>query len=128
MSKIQKRILLVDDEKDIVELLREEFEDFSYKTTPAFSGREAIKCLTVSQFDIVLSDFKMSDGNGLDLLNFVNTIEKKIRPLFFFLSGYSHVPKNQLIQAGALNVFSKPFDIIDVIKNIEKNMIDHGRS
>ncbi len=115
-----KKILIVDDEEDIVELLAEEFEDCGYNVTTGNSVNQAIACLQKDEFDLILSDFRMPDGNGMDLLTYVNSMESGIRPKFFFLSGYSDIPQEELIKAGALHFFTKPFQLEEIITQIEE--------
>lgn len=113
------KILIVDDEVDIVELLAEEFEEDGHEVFQASSGNKAISILENNQdIKVVLSDYRMPDGNGLDLLNFVNTIEEKNRPGFFFLSGFSDLSVDELISAGALAFFTKPFNVPKLMESI----------
>ncbi len=110
-------VLIVDDEPDILELMEEEFKYCGYKTLTAICGNDAIKVLEGQKVDIVVSDFKMPNGNGMAVLTHV--VKMKDRPTFFFVSGQADVSMEDAINAGAKKFFSKPFDLDELIKDIE---------
>jgi DNA-binding NtrC family response regulator len=117
-----KKILIIDDEPDILELLVEEFKFHGYDVLSAACGNEAIEILKNERFDVIVSDYKMPNGNGMAVLKFVSTLEKK--PFFFFISGQSDTSVEECILAGARHFFSKPFDLELLIKQIEKYLFE----
>jgi len=110
-------VLIVDDEPDILELMEEEFKYCGYQTLSAICGKDAIKLLDTKKIDIVVSDYKMPNGNGMAVLSHVNKMSKK--PYFFFVSGQADVSIEDAVRAGAKRFFSKPFDLDELIKEIE---------
>ena len=110
-------VLIVDDEPDILELMEEEFRYCGYQTLTAICGNEAIKLLESEKIDIVVSDYKMPNGNGMAVLSHVNQMKNK--PVFFFVSGQADVSTSDAVKAGAKKFFSKPFDLDDLIREIE---------
>ena len=112
-----KKILLVDDEPDILELIAEILVERGHEIEVARSGNEAIGKLKSLKFDVVLSDYKMSNGNGMSVLNFVNTL--KIRPIFFLLSAQADESRATYLAKGAQFVIDKPFDLDELIEKIE---------
>lgn len=115
-------VLIVDDEPDIVELMDEEFRFHGYDTLTALCGNDAIKILEKHNVDFVVSDFKMPNGNGMLVLSYVN--QMKNRPIFFFVSGQADVSAEDALHAGAKKFFSKPFDLDDLIKDIEMQLAE----
>lgn len=113
-------VLIVDDEPDILELMEEEFRYCGYQTVTAVCGNDAIKLLDKQHIDIVVSDYKMPNGNGMAVLSHVNNMKKK--PIFFFVSGQADVSTEDAIRAGARKFFSKPFDLDELIKEIEQDI------
>lgn len=111
-------VLIIDDEPDILELMEEEFRYCGYTTLTAMSGNDAVAILEKSHVDIVVSDYKMPNGNGMVVLDYVNKIEKN-RPLFYFVSGQADVSIEDAIKAGAKKFFTKPFDLDELIQQIE---------
>lgn len=113
-------VLIVDDEPDILELMEEEFRYCGYQTLTAVCGNDAIKILDSKHIDIVVSDYKMPNGNGMAVLSHVNKMDKK--PVFFFVSGQADVSTEDALRAGAKKFFSKPFDLDELIKEIEQEL------
>lgn len=113
------KILIVDDDTDIVELMEEELQLVGHDTYKAFSGNEAITLLKNQNVDVIISDFKMPNGSGMDLLNFVNRHMPK-KPDFYFLSGQTDVTLAEMKQAGAKQLFVKPLNISELIMAISE--------
>jgi signal transduction histidine kinase/DNA-binding response OmpR family regulator len=68
MSARRTRILLVDDERDWLDLLREAFADEGFDVSTAASGWEALELVEHEAFDVVLSDLRLPGPNGIELL------------------------------------------------------------
>ena len=117
VAKKNLTVLIVDDEPDILELMEEEFKYCGYSTLTAVCGNDAVKILNDKPVDIVVSDYKMPNGNGMVVLDAVNKLKK--RPEFFFVSGQADVSVEDCLKAGAKKFFSKPFDLDELIKEIE---------
>lgn len=120
------KILIVDDEMDILELMAEEFQLKGHEVTLAQSGNEAVSILKIKSFDVVVSDFKMPDGNGMTVLDFVNSLNP--RPVFYFVSGQADISVAECIKAGAREFFSKPFDLDQLILKVEFSLAFGNRS
>ena len=101
-KRLGLKILIVDDEPDILELIAEEFNHHGHVVSIASSGNEAIEFLKKGKFDFVVSDFKMPNGSGLDILNFVNLMD--VKPIFFFGFLISPAIKVTLFQASLLKI------------------------
>ena len=65
---MSSRILVVDDERSILDFLRLLLEEGGYEVTTAESMKAGRKLFVEDNFDLVLCDIIMPDGNGLDLL------------------------------------------------------------
>lgn len=111
-------ILLVDDEIDILELITIELEFSGFGVTVAESGNEAIEMLKSKKFDAVISAFKMSNGDGVEILVFIKTL--MARPLFIFISGQSDLTENECLMLGADKFIHKPFDTFHVACELRK--------
>lgn len=119
------KVLIVDDEPDILELMEEEFKYCGFDTLTAICGNDAVKVLADSTIDIVVSDYKMPNGNGMTVLSHVNKMNKK--PYFYFVSGQADVSVEDALSAGARKFFSKPFDLDELIKEIETDLKQNGK-
>jgi DNA-binding NtrC family response regulator len=124
-NKNELIVLIVDDEPDILELMEEEFKYCGFTTITAICGNDALKILGEKKVNIIVSDYKMPNGNGMSVLNFVNKMDAK--PYFYFVSGQADVSVEDAISAGARKFFSKPFDLDELIKEIENDLKSLGK-
>jgi DNA-binding response OmpR family regulator len=63
-----KNILVVDDEENIRELYKEEFEEMGYAVTLVPDGAQALKVMDTAKFDLVTLDMRMPDMDGIEAL------------------------------------------------------------
>lgn len=114
------KVLVADDEPDILELICEELSHRGHSCYLAGSGNFAIDLLKKdTSIDVIISDYKMPDGNGMAILDYIRT-SMKHPPLFFFVSGQADVSIEECLKKGAKGFISKPFDIDGLITEIEK--------
>lgn len=105
---MKKKILIVDDETGIVDMLKSYFEIQSFHVYTAYNGIEALKQVTRNP-DLVLLDINMPDMDGL-------TIREKIRdhiscPILFLTARIETADKIKGFQAGGDDYIVKPFDL-----------------
>ena len=105
---MNNKILIVDDEKGVVNMLKSYFEMNSYQVCIAYNGTDALKQAAWNP-DIVLLDINMPDMDGL-------TVCEKIRsyiscPIIFLTARIETADKIKGFQAGADDYVAKPFDI-----------------
>jgi CheY-like chemotaxis protein len=73
------RLLIVDDEKNIRSHLVTFFESCGYEVRSAESGRQALELLEASPADVVLTDYRMAELNGLELLRISSATRLTLR-------------------------------------------------
>ena len=110
------KLLIVDDETSIADLFAEVFEMEGYECKCAYSGNKAIGLLKEQQFDLVISDVKMGDGDGPSLLQYIQ--ENKLNTPLLFITGHSEFTEKELKTKGALRVFYKPLDLEQFVREI----------
>lgn len=114
-----KNILIVDDELSVRESLEKVLSRAGYTTKTAGSGNDAIKILHKKQTDIILSDLKMPDGDGLDLLREVRKAYPYIEVIL--LTGYGTIEKAvEAMKEGAYDFITKPFKKAVILSTIER--------
>lgn len=108
---MDRTIVIVDDEPDIRTALAFYLESLDhFKIYQASSGNEALSLLSKTDVDLVISDIRMPQGDGLFLIEQLkDKIAKGLK--FIFMTGYSDLSKKQAIQLGAQEIFHKPFDL-----------------
>jgi CheY-like chemotaxis protein len=84
---MDKSILIVEDNPNMSSLLEEMLEVFDYKSVRAESGQEALKKMETEDFAMVITDLKMPNMTGLELLKNIKNKDPKIPVVL--ISGYS---------------------------------------
>jgi DNA-binding NtrC family response regulator len=113
-------ILLIDDEPSIVEALAMILDDQGYETISASCGRDGINHASQRSFDITITDLRLPDMSGLDVLNAIR--ERNGDTCVIVITAHS-TPEMvcELKASGAIDVLKKPFmpsDLLDLIRSI----------
>jgi len=77
------KILLVDDEPDILKLIGERLKKWGYGVSLAATGKEAVDIVKTDNPDIVILDYMMPDMDGIATLQEIRKIDKKVRVIMF---------------------------------------------
>jgi DNA-binding NtrC family response regulator len=107
-------ILFVDDDTTILSLVEEYLTAFNYKISVVDNGLKALELIKDKDFDVVFTDFKMPEINGLELL----AVIKEYRPLTEVIIVTGHGTMESAVQAmkyGSYDYIQKPFKL-DVLK------------
>jgi DNA-binding NtrC family response regulator len=107
-------ILFVDDDKMILELVKEYLTAFDYRISTVDNGLEALELIKEKDFDVVFTDFRMPDIDGLELL----AVIKEYRPETEVIIVTGHGTMESAVKAmkyGSYDYIQKPFKL-DVLK------------
>ena len=119
MSKIPK-ILVVDDDPDIVEILRYNLSLGGYDVKSAFNGKEAIKKAKIFLPEIILLDVMMPEMDGIEACSLIKEIPSLLNTRIIFLSARSEdYTQLSAFDAGADDYISKPVKPKILLKKIE---------
>lgn len=105
-----KKILIADDEKNMIWALKKAFKNEEYKIITASNGIEAVEKATSHTPELVLLDFKMPKLNGLEALKKIRKIDPKISIIMMTAHGTME-SAIEAMKNGAIDYISKPFDI-----------------
>ena len=108
--------LVVDDEPDIRELLEITLGRMNINTRSAANLQEALKLLEAEKFDICLTDMRLPDGNGIDLVRHIQQQELNLPTAVITAYGSMDTAVDAL-KAGAFDFVSKPVDLT-VLRNL----------
>ncbi len=124
-----ENVMVVDDEKDIVELMSETLTLWGYNPITAMNGEEALEKFKQTPVDLVITDLKLPRMDGVQLLDKIKSINEKTEVILF--TGYPEV--NSAIDAmknGAFDYLIKPVDLselkLKIARALEKKSL--GRS
>lgn len=122
-----QRILIVDDERDIAELISDTLIDEGYDTVIKTSGEEALNEIeTNPSFDLILLDIMMPGMSGTELCNKVR--DKVKCPIIFVSAKSSTVDKLLGFELGADDYIAKPFDIYELVARVKAHLRREDRS
>src|SRR5689334_11545306 len=111
-------ILLVDDEPSLRGLIGIDFKQNGFQVIEANSGHESLDILKKSKVDIILSDVRMPNGDGLELLDKTKELFADL-PVFIFITAYATLSLEEVYEKGVDAVFPKPFKrkaLMDAVK------------
>ena len=105
------RVLVVDDEKPIANLIRMNLVRQGYECVCAYDGQQALDELEKQEFDLVLLDIMLPEYDGYDLLAFIRPLNIPV----IFLTAKSDVnDRVKGLKLGAEDYIIKPFDIVEL--------------
>jgi CheY-like chemotaxis protein len=113
----KKKILLVDDEPNFVELIRHRLQVNGYEVVAAADGKEALDILKEEKFDAVLLDILMPQMDGLTTLKLLRKHDKHL-PVFMLTAHSDREQFRQANQLGASGFIMKTSDLQKEIANI----------
>lgn len=118
-------LLLIDDEPQVVDLLRDFFEEQGYSVMSALNGRDAVVLASLTRPDAVLLDIRMPEMQGPDVLRDLLALDPSIRVVM--LSGADDEDlARDLLKAGAFDYVRKPF-MFDHLDSVVRAAVLLGR-
>ena len=113
------KVLVVDDEEDVVEVIQDRLEAYGFTVVTAGTGLEALKKLSVERFDGVFLDVKMPEMGGIEALEEIRRRDRKI-PVIIITSSSPREAAIEAIAKGANEYVLKPFEWEELKAKIEK--------
>jgi two-component system response regulator (stage 0 sporulation protein F) len=118
-----RKILVVDDEPDLREILKDELTFEGALVSEAKNGKEALEMLKNEAFEAVLSDIRMPGGDGVGLLKDVRSLELDHIKMFL-LTGFADIKNYEAYHFGADGFFTKPFHLDVLRESLEKQFLE----
>jgi DNA-binding response OmpR family regulator len=115
-----KKIMVVDNEPDIVDLTRTVLELGGYNVIAAHSGEECLRLLEKEKVDLVLLDIMMPGMSGWDVFNRINKKSTDVKVAFMSVLEISDKRKQVLLEEGLADYIMKPFDKDSLLNRVDK--------
>ncbi len=115
------RILLVDDAREALDVLVELLQGLGYDIETASTGEEAMALLATHEFELVLTDIRLPEATGLDVMRFAKTRDPEIC-VIVVTGSVSVATAVDALRHGAYDYVQKPFDLWDVSQIIAKGI------
>jgi two-component system, NtrC family, response regulator len=118
---VQTRILIVDDDENIIKTIATILKDQDYSIDTATTGREAISKTQKNLYDLMLIDIRLPDMEGVDLLNKINDTVPKIRKII--MTGFPTLQNAvTAVNTGADAYIIKPFNVEKMLAVIKEQI------
>ena len=119
-----KKIMVVDNEPDIVDLTRTVLELGGYSVIPSYSGEECLRKLEKETVDLVLLDIMMPGLSGWDVFNRIKKRRSDVKVAFMSVLEISDKRKQVLLDEGLADYIMKPFDKETLLKKVDNILKD----
>ena len=118
---MEERILIVDDEKMIYSILARRLAKEGYSCTMANDGREALGYFYKNNFSLIISDIRMPEMDGLELLRSVRAVRPNM--MVIMMTAYPEIDMAvEAIRLGATDFLIKPVDLELVVFSVKKTL------
>lgn len=119
------RILVVEDEKPISDLIRMNLQKAGYACDCVFDGMAAADVLDKEHYDLILLDVMLPNVNGYELMNYIVPLEI---PVIFLTAKASVTDRVKGLRLGADDYLTKPFEIIELLARVESVLRRYHKS
>ncbi|GAB4344271.1 MAG: hypothetical protein Kow0099_23570 [Candidatus Abyssubacteria bacterium] len=124
---IRESILLVDDDLEFRKAMKRTFERSGYDITVAADGQEALDLLDTQDFDLIITDLRMPNVNGIQLMEEIR--KRKINVPVIFITAFGEVESYMdLMNMGAFDYINKPVKGQDILTVARKALESYGDS
>ena len=120
---MEKKILIVDDEKPIVDILKFNLEKEGYKTIEAYDGEQAVELAFESKPDLIILDVMLPKMDGFSVCKKIR--QKLTCPVIMLTAKEEVVDKIIGLELGADDYMTKPFSIRELTARIKANLRKH---
>lgn len=118
-------ILLVDDDPEMTRLIQAELGRLEFDVIPANSGAEGLQGLRDHPVDVVVTDLRMPDLDGMELLRAAVDLRPEAKVIMITAFG-SIASALEAMRAGAFDCLSKPFELDELVLAVQKALEDAG--
>lgn len=110
------KILIVDDEKPICDLIDLNLTASGYHCTAVLDGIEAVRIIEQENFDLILLDVMLPGVNGYDIMEYIRPMGI---PVIFITAKYEVRDRVKGLKLGADDYLVKPFDVVELVARVE---------
>lgn len=123
-TESKKRVLIVDDDKEVCDTLKDELTQFGLEVYTAYNGADAFDIFYEKGVDLIVSDYKMPNLDGVEFLE--ELVNRKLEVPVILMTGFSEEEENLKIRPGVRKVLIKPFTCRDLFESINSILQKEG--
>lgn len=113
-----KKILVVEDDRDIIELLTIHLLDLGCEVTPALTGNQGLVKAKENKFDLIILDVMLPELNGMEVCRKIRQTDLKT-PILMLTARSEEIDKVMGLETGADDYMTKPFSIREFIARVK---------
>ncbi len=122
----RKKVLIIDDDLTLTDLLALVFEDAGYQPIVAHSGREGIRLAVQEQPDVIILDIMMPEMDGFEVCDHLLAHERTSRiPIIFLTAKGSVEDQLQGWYRGCFDYIVKPFEVQDLLAAVKRALTEN---
>ena len=118
MHDVRKRILLIEDERDIAELIRLHLDDLGFVVTITHDGNTGLRKASMGSWDLIVLDLRLPGIDGLEICRRLRQDSSSV-PILMLTSKSSELDRVVGLEIGADDYVTKPFSILELIARIK---------
>lgn len=118
----KQKILIIDDDEILCNVLGEELEEENYSVTCSFSGKEGLAKLKLERYDLILLDYQMPEMDGYEVLQEIRIIYPSL-PVIIITANRDVDTIKKFELKGISDLVNKPFEFEDLLTRIKKCII-----
>jgi two-component system response regulator AtoC len=123
--KKEPKILVVDDDRNLTDNLVEYLTKLDYQAFPAYGGREGLTKFEQDDFQVVITDLKMPEMDGMELLEKMKQLDNDV--IVIILTGYGTIESSvAAVKKGAYDYISKPVEFKEIELIVNRALDKHA--
>jgi len=115
---VRKRILVIEDERDIADLIRLHLEDLNYAVGLARDGNEGMRKSSAGSWDLIILDLRLPGIDGLEICRQLRRKSEHV-PILMLTSKSSELDRVVGLEVGADDYVTKPFSILELMARVK---------
>lgn len=116
-----KKILVVDDEINVIKVIASRLKANNYAVVTASDGTYAVKRAIEEKPDLIILDIKMPAGGGISVFENLRRLDNTMMtPIIFITAHPTEEIKQKVLEMGAEDFVAKPFDPEDLLAKVRK--------
>jgi DNA-binding response OmpR family regulator len=115
---VRKRILVIEDERDIAELIRLHLDDLGFAVTISCDGNTGLRKASAGSWDLIILDLRLPGIDGLEICRRIRQNSKAV-PVLMLTSKSSELDRVVGLEIGADDYVTKPFSVLELIARVK---------
>jgi signal transduction histidine kinase/DNA-binding response OmpR family regulator len=118
VDDVRKRILVIEDERDIAELIRLHLEDLDFSVSISCDGNTGLRKASIGSWDLIILDLRLPGIDGLEICRRVRQDSSSV-PILMLTSTSSELDRVVGLEIGADDYVTKPFSVLELIARVK---------